>query len=580
MFSRKQAESFPGRDFYLCRGVDWPRFILWLLLPFTAAALLAIGMFALFNYGEYYVLILPLLTAVAVGGLMLLAVNKGHCRSPMVAGILGAAAGLLLYLGYYYCGMIYQVGPDTAARPDLLPYYIRARMESDVIRDTNTDQNDEAATRKSKGDPWFNWVTFALELGLTVAITGGIGLMKARKPYCNACHKWMLREVTLFEPNQSSGILDALRTGSARSLAALCAKPVFATIPNTTLAIEFCPTLKDGVSRDCPIYASLKTVTKVGRSPTRDPFDAPNGKLLLRSLKLNPDEIAALGSRFKIFESVAGRAAVAALQPEVPASSANAPTGPVADIKPVEPDYAGKVLTKRNAAVATALIFAGLLSLFGGLGIMLWGGMTAFPDKNSPQDVPPAKKAAGIALLTLGGLTFAGTALFFLINPTYLGNRFILRKVREEFSRRPKCLVDPNDPDALFVEIVPKLNWGRMTLETASDLGFLKLDPRRKEILFEGDKERFRIPAEAITYCAVEFFIEGQGSHAATKIYFVVLRANRPNDFWEAPIRERLGGGKFRSRLRKKSAERLLQSINDMRGPSREPIDTRGLGVA
>jgi len=218
-----------------------------------------------------------------------------------------------------------------------------------------------------------------------------------------------------------------------------------------------------------------------------------------------------------------------------------------------------------------------LAAVFGGLILAVCGGMMAFPDKNSPQDVPPAKKVLGIAMLSVGGLFFGGTTIFFLINPNYFGNRFLLRRARAEFARRPKCLVDPNDPDALFTEIVPKLNWGRMMLETATDAGFLKVDPQRREILFEGDKERFRIPAEAITYCAVEFYVEGQGSHAATKIYYVVLRANRPNDFWEVPIRERRGTGKFGARKRKKSAERLFASIQQIRGTQGITAESAGV---
>ncbi len=348
MFSTKQAESLPGREFYQNGGANWPQFILWLLLPFVAAALLAVGLFELFNYGEYYVVILPLLAAVGVGLLITLAVAKGHCRSPLIAGLVGVVAGLVLYLGYFYVGMVYHVGPEAADRPDLLPRYIRARMETDVIHDAGSDVEDSPQARK--GDSWFNWVTFGIELACCAGIPGVMGLLRARKPYCRACHKWMIREVTFFPIDQTSSIVDALRNGSARSLAALCANPVFATIPNATLGIEICPALKDGASRDCPVYLSLKQVTNVKRNTSTDNFEAVTGKIILRSLKINSDEMAALGSRFKIFESVTGRAAVAALKPESSAdASENFPTGAVVDVKPVEADYAGKVLTRRNS---------------------------------------------------------------------------------------------------------------------------------------------------------------------------------------------------------------------------------------
>jgi hypothetical protein len=92
------------------------------------------------------------------------------------------------------------------------------------------------------------------------------------------------------------------------------------------------------------------------------------------------------------------------------------------------------------------------------------------------------------------------------------------------------------------------------------------VDKARREVVFEGDKERWRIPAAAILSCEVEFFVEGRGSHAATKIYYVVLRARHPAQFWEAPIRERTGTGIFRAGRRKKAAERLCESIRSLHG--------------
>ena len=41
-------------------------------------------------------------------------------------------------------------------------------------------------------------------------------------------------------------------------------------------------------------------------------------------------------------------------------------------------------------------------------------------------------------------------------------------------------------------------------LETASDVGFLRLDSARGLLLFEGDKERYWVPAGAILSCEVE----------------------------------------------------------------------------
>jgi hypothetical protein len=220
------------------------------------------------------------------------------------------------------------------------------------------------------------------------------------------------------------------------------------------------------------------------------------------------------------------------------------------------------VLTRKTKLIGNALVLSGLLIVFASVGLMALGGTLAFPTAQVPSDVA---RFGGIALLVLGGVLLLSSVTLFLINPSYLGNRYLLSVIHREFARRSKCLVEVNDPEALFVEIVPKLNWGKMALDTASDVGFLRVDRGRKEVLFEGDNQRCRIPAAAITYCEVEYFVEGQGTHAARKIYYVVLRAEHPSEFWEAPIRERGGTGMFRSGRRKKAAYRLWEGIKGIR---------------
>lgn len=561
---------FPGRSYFTpSGGVQWGSFLQWLLVPFGLAAVLAALLFWLFRMGHYYIAIVPAIAALGVAGCLKLAVNKGHCRNRVIAAAAGFCAGAILYLGYYYCGMVYHLGPDTAGRLDLLPAYIRFRTHVDVVRDAHDSRREETPR---KGNLFANWGVFGLESLLVLGITTAGALTRARKPYCESCRKWMLRDHTRFEPTRADELLDAFRNNSTRSLAALAGQPVFATVPSAMLAIDFCPSLKEGSTRDCPVYASLKIVAKAGGGGALlDPFDASQGKLLLRSLALTPDEVAALGGRFEVLGSLAGRVAVAAVasQSRDETDSAETRNLPTAEIRPLGPDFAGKVMTRRTALIGNAWALAALLLLFGGLGLAAWGGMTAFPDSKSTRVVSPEAKAFGIATVTVGLLVFLGTAAFFLVNPSYLGNRYLLKLVKREFARRTGCLVDSNDPDALFVEVVPKLNWGKVSLESASDVGFLSVDKARHEILFEGDKERWRIPAAAVLSCDTEFFVEGQGTHAATKVFYTVLRARHPSQFWEAPIRERTGTGIFRSGRRKKAAERLSASIRDLQGNGR-----------
>jgi hypothetical protein len=63
-----------------------------------------------------------------------------------------------------------------------------------------------------------------------------------------------LCETTPFEPSHAAAMVESLQTGSARALAALCATPPYTTVRNTTLAVDYCPSLKEGRAQDCPVF--------------------------------------------------------------------------------------------------------------------------------------------------------------------------------------------------------------------------------------------------------------------------------------------------------------------------------------
>jgi hypothetical protein len=86
----------------------------------------------------------------------------------------------------------------------------------------------------------------------------------------------------------------------------------------------------------------------------------------------------------------------------------------------------------------------------------------------------------------------------------------------------------------------------------------------RREVLFEGDNERWRMPAGSITRCELEQYVHGQGA-GATRIFYVVLRATRREGFWEVPLRERRGHGLLLAK-RKKLAGQLAAAIQEIRG--------------
>jgi hypothetical protein len=127
----------------------------------------------------------------------------------------------------------------------------------------------------------------------------------------------------------------------------------------------------------------------------------------------------------------------------------------------------------------------------------------------------------------------------------------LYRAACREFASRPDKLVEPSDPDALFVEVVLRENWPRnqFMLEPAIDVGFLRIDVDRQVLLFEGDKERYIVPAASILSCEVEqmqtatYVVAGQPRTRTDPRYAAVLRANRFDGPWEAALAVRYDAG-------------------------------------
>jgi hypothetical protein len=104
------------------------------------------------------------------------------------------------------------------------------------------------------------------------------------------------------------------------------------------------------------------------------------------------------------------------------------------------------------------------------------------------------------------------------------------------FELRPNSAVDLNDPDLFFVDIIPRINWGKMMMENASDIGFLELDKKRRELVFEGDRERYWIPVESILEVKHESWaetVQHQLQTSPSLNHLVVVRAMTAAGPWE-----------------------------------------------
>jgi hypothetical protein len=232
------------------------------------------------------------------------------------------------------------------------------------------------------------------------------------------------------------------------------------------------------------------------------------------------------------------------------------------EVRAVEPRFAGTILTKRHVLLANLIALVQLAPLLAGIGMMAAVYTVVFQDHSKPLlDLPLPQAqllfASGAVLSVLG-------TCYGLMFPSLLSNLYLHRLTKRAIGLRPDAVVKPG-VDSIRVEIIPRSNWNRLMLETASDIGFLAVDTPRREILFEGDKERYRIPVEAIQSCELEKSYYSATARAnAPCIWFVVLRGYAKNGIWEAPIVPRCLNGRVSSKRRQRASQELQAKIKAM----------------
>jgi len=150
-----------------------------------------------------------------------------------------------------------------------------------------------------------------------------------------------------------------------------------------------------------------------------------------------------------------------------------------------------------------------------------------------PAPLHPAIAGFGGLGLIVFGLWFTGR--FGNLAPSL----YLLRVAKSVIEMRPGAVLNPRDPDVIYIDVIPRANWGKAMLKSFSDTGLLKVDELSRTILFEGDLERWRIPAASLISAEVESYraagsVEGQ--QQVETFYVAVIRANVGGSVWEAPV--------------------------------------------
>lgn len=229
----------------------------------------------------------------------------------------------------------------------------------------------------------------------------------------------------------------------------------------------------------------------------------------------------------------------------VPLTSARPAPKRLAEITAVPSAEAQRVLNSLNIWIAAGLtllpILVGAFSVLGGLGI----GVSIY-----------GKFPSAAAVLMGGGVVCGVLSVLALVSyQQYLAGCYLRWIARQAFARRVDTVVQPNDPAADFVDVIPRSHWGEAMLEPASDIGFFAIDDARRELLFEGDSKRYRIPFEAVESCQIEEYSLGYEQWKADVHFVTVLNVETATGPREVPLAGR--HLEFRSR---RAGERRAQA--------------------
>jgi hypothetical protein len=464
--------------------------------------------------------------AACVGGLFAAgtaaaAVRFGKCRSRLVGGLAGVLAGAVCDLSSYQFDFAHEFGFAHVLRLDALPHYLDLKLRNHfdtaaALAFVPADDPDpgsavargaDAARQQLGPVPPVSWARLLGYLAAACAVPVIAGVVTAGVPFAEPQRRWLYGQQFFLDPEAAHDLAFALEDGGPDDLADAAEPTEFRVWADVgVLTVYYLPYVTDS-----SVYAHLQVrngAAALNNLPTK----------LLRYAKLTEAEAVVLKRRLKLPGLAVGEPPVVARR-----TQAKAGEGAVIDLP-----GGGTVLTRATAwkgnLIAASPLIAGL-AVAAAAGVAAW---LAFAEFGWAGVAAPA---------TIGVAALVGGVAATVFCEAGLGGRYMHRKLTAAVRARPDPAVDPDDPEAVPVQVIPRAHWGRVMLENATDAGFLKLDPARRLILFEGDRQRWRIPAAAVTALRVEEFVIGpMDPHESNVHPMLVLTATVDGEPWEAPL--------------------------------------------
>ena len=493
-------------------------------LPFLILVVLTGGVALLAGYVVHLtspltfpgVAIAPLIAGLPLSGFVAVAVRVGKCRNPLVGAMLGLFAGATILLGAFQFGLVAARGNDHFFRVDLLPAWIDEHVQDSDrwnpgLRMPNAAPRPPAAPEELA----FRWAVLAFGCLAGCVAPVSVGWLMAAKPFSEAHGRWHKAWPVRLTRESGAAVAEAISAADAELLRrALKVVPPGAKLDQTegfaNLTVDYLPGEPDE-----PVYLSLAIMTMQKGKP-------PWPKAVFRRWQLTPEEASALAAAVPVPNAAFGEHHEGTL----PGDRVRTAIG--ARIVPLPDQDAGLILSSGNVWTAT---FFGFIPLILGAAIATTAGALAYEKADDLEGVEIG------GLIALGVIALVAALAWLTLYGDYLPARYFHARARRVVADRPDPFVHPDDSGAFFVQRIPRENWGRVMLENADELGFMRLDEERGLILFEGDRERWMIPRESVVSYELDAFDIGPSdASVGPAFWLVVLKVNADGRVWESPL--------------------------------------------
>ncbi len=238
-----------------------------------------------------------------------------------------------------------------------------------------------------------------------------------------------------------------------------------------------------------------------------------------------------------------------------PAPAVEATVTDVARITPVLEPYRQRVRSKGYA------LWVNLIGLTTGIYFFGGGGLAALGVWLATEKGLPLAWAA----VVVGALGFLWGGYVGLYCPSVPENRWINRRLRREIGQRPDTTVDPRDSQARYVSLIPRESFSKIQWTMASDLLLLKIDPRGRRLVLEGDCDRYLIPAGSISLCQPECFFHPIDKQNRNELWMARLMVRVEEGMRELLLSvDHIGWTPMTNAGRRKTAEAFCQEVNSL----------------